>query len=316
MKQVEMGFGSMLRVARTGECHARRKTRPAVCVARSNYGIMGSDDVPPSASRNCSEESDCSVATIQQLDHQALKQHFDEQGFVHLRGFLSAEMLAELELQLDRYITDVVPGLPRADAFFVDRARPETLKQLQKMEQDSYFAEYRNHPRWVELAETVLGEPASAIAPEWFNKPPGTDHPTPPHQDNYYLCFEPPQVVTLWLALDHVDNENGCLRYLPGSQLDDLRPHAATEVIGFSQGITDYSDEERARETVLELEPGDLVAHHGTLIHRAEPNRSSDRQRRAFAMVFRADSCSKNETRLALYQSQLKNQHGRLNGDS
>jgi hypothetical protein len=42
-----MGFGSMSRVTPTGEFHARRKTRPAVGVARSNYGIMGSDDVPP-----------------------------------------------------------------------------------------------------------------------------------------------------------------------------------------------------------------------------------------------------------------------------
>ena len=47
VKQVEMGFGSMSRVAPTGECHARRKTRSAVGVARSNYGIMGSDDVAP-----------------------------------------------------------------------------------------------------------------------------------------------------------------------------------------------------------------------------------------------------------------------------
>jgi len=35
-------------------------------------------------------------------------------------------------------------------------------------------------------------------APEWFNKPPATNHITPPHQDNYYFCLEPPNVVTIW----------------------------------------------------------------------------------------------------------------------
>ena len=31
--------------------------------------------------------------------------------------------------------------------------------------------------------------------------------PTPPHQDNYYFCLKPPDVVTLWVALDPVDED-------------------------------------------------------------------------------------------------------------
>lgn len=255
------------------------------------------------------------MATATQLDHSALKRDFEDHGFVVVRQFLAADQLDSLRSELERYISDIVPGLPREDAFYVDRSRPETLKQLQKMDQDPFFEEYTRHPRWVELAEAVLGETAISMAPEWFNKPPGTRHPTPPHQDNFYLCYEPPQVVTLWLALDEVDQENGCLRYLAGSHTRPLRPHQQTNVIGFSQGITDYNDKERSRETSIELSPGDVVAHHGTLIHRAEPNLSEDRQRRAFAMVFRAARCGKNQDRLAMYQSQLKQQHGRIDGD-
>ena len=46
--------------------------------------------------------------------------------------------------------------------------------------------------------------------------PPGVDHPTPPHQDNYYFNLKPLNVV-IWLALDDVDDENGCLRYSPAT---------------------------------------------------------------------------------------------------
>ncbi len=39
----------------------------------------------------------------------------------------------ELCDNLDRYICEVVPNLPDADAFYQDRSRPETLKQMQAM---------------------------------------------------------------------------------------------------------------------------------------------------------------------------------------
>ena len=255
------------------------------------------------------------MATIEQLQDSRLKATFDQLGFVLVRGFLEPGQLEELCRELDRYIRDVVPTLPKESAFFHDPKRPETLKQLQNMEVDPFFAEYRTHPCWMSLAETLLGDPVEPISPEWFNKPPGIDHPTPPHQDNYYLCYHPPLVVTLWLALDPVDEGNGCLRYLPGSHRQPLRLHQSTEVLGFSQGIVDYSDEDRQQEVALEMQPGDLVAHHGHLIHRADPNRSENRQRRAYGTVYHAACCDKDAESLARYQSQLKSQHERVNRD-
>src|SRR6476660_793451 len=129
-----------------------------------------------------------------------LKSDFDRDGFVVLRNFLPADELAVLRQNLDRYVCDVVPKLPDSDAFYEDRTRPETLKQLQRMDRDPFFAAYKRNLRWVALAETLLGEPATAEQPEWFNKPPGTNHVTPPHQDNYYFCLTPPSVLTIWLA--------------------------------------------------------------------------------------------------------------------
>ena len=134
------------------------------------------------------------------------------------------------------------------DAFYQDRSRPETLKQMQHMGNDAFFENYRWNPRWNQLAAALLGEAVQAKEPEWFNKPPGTAHPTPPHQDNFYFCLQPPNVLTMWLALDAVDDENGCLRYVAGSHKNGIRPHGPTEVLGFSQGVLDYGSEDRDRE--------------------------------------------------------------------
>jgi len=246
------------------------------------------------------------------MAYEQYKPSFDRDGFVVVKNFLRPEEFAELTAHLDRYIREVVPTLEDAHAFYVDKSRPETLKQLQHMGVDPYFKQYARHPKWLALAEGLLGEPVDPQEPEWFNKPAGTDHPTPPHQDNYYFNLQPPNVLTIWLALDRVDGDNGCLHYVRGSHLRGVRPHGASRIVGFSQGITDFGPADEAEEVAVHLEPGDAVAHWGNTIHRAQPNRTTDRHRRAFAMVLRGVSCRLDEAGFARYKAALQAQHAAL----
>lgn len=242
----------------------------------------------------------------------AHKPAFDRDGFVIVPAFLPPAEFDELTHHLDRYVREVVPTLADAHAFYVEKGKPQTLKQMQHMGIDPYFRDYQRHPRWLGLAEALLGEPAQADQPEWFDKPPGTCHPTPPHQDNYYFNLQPPNVLTIWLALDPVDDDNGCLRYVRGSHKRGIRPHGASRIVGFSQGITDYGPADEALEERIHLQPGDAVAHWGDTIHRAMPNRTADRHRRAFAMVLRGASCRLDEAGRARYLAALKAQHEAL----
>ena len=234
---------------------------------------------------------------------------FSRDGYVIVRDFLSPNEFAQLNDNLERYIRDVLPQLSDKDAFYQETGVRDTLKQLHNMGKfDGFFATYREHPRWVSFAETLLGEQAAAKEPEWFNKPPATAHVTPPHQDNYYFCLEPPNVLTMWLALDTIDEENGCLRHVPGSHRAGRRPHGRTSVVGFSQGITDFGDADRRAEIAIRLNRGDMVCHHGELIHRADGNCSSTRSRRAFAMVFEGCSCLRDENAFRQYQDSVREQ--------
>ena len=246
------------------------------------------------------------------MRNSAEREAYERDGFVIVRQLLSPGEFSELGRELDRYIGDVVPTLPDKDAFFDDRSRPETLKQMQHMQGDPYFANYVKHPKWIELATSLIGEEAACESPEWFNKPAGTNHITPPHQDNYYFCLKPPNVVTIWLALDVVDAENGCLRYVRGSHQLGIRPHNRSNVLGFSQGISNYSDADRAAEVPILMQPGDAVVHHGNTIHRADANSSATRQRRAFAQVFKGVSCQRDEAAFANYMANVKQQHEQL----
>jgi phytanoyl-CoA hydroxylase len=247
------------------------------------------------------------------MNFEQLKPLYDRDGYVIVRQFLPPADFAELRDNVDRYVREVVPGLPATDAFYdVDKSRPETLKQLHRMDQDPFFAGYVRHPRWVALAEALVGEPVSAMPPEWFNKPPLSATGTPPHQDNYYSCWVPCNVLTIWMALDAVDDENACMRFVPGSHLGPVRPHTPSKILGFSQRITDYGPQDEAREVAIHLQPGDVSVHHGNLIHRAGANRSATRHRRAFALVFLGQSCRRDEEAYRRYLDAVKVQHAAL----
>ena len=237
------------------------------------------------------------------------KAGFDRDGFVVIPQFMIGNEFTELQDNLDRYICDIVPTLPDSGAFYEDRNRPETLKQMQHMGCDPFFSAYRTHTRSLNLAHALLGEEAEVKEPEWFNKPPNTHHPTPPHQDNYYFNLNPPNAITIWLALDVIDEENGCLRYVRGAHKRGLRPHARTDVLGFSQGITDFGPADQEQESVIRLQPGDCAVHHCEIIHRADPNRSTCRSRRAFAMVVYGKSCRLDKDAHNRYLESARGQH-------
>jgi len=241
----------------------------------------------------------------QSYDLQEVKTRFDRDGYVVIPGFLSGTELAELNRELGRYIAERVPQVPRTDVYYEDRSDPATLKQLARIKQhDTYFARLIERPKWTGLAEALLKDEVVAQELEWFNKPPRIGKFTPPHQDGYYFMLEPNEAVTLWLALDPVDESNGCVRYIPGSHRKGLRPHARTQVLGFSQGISDYSDADREAEVPMVGQPGDLLVHHAVTVHRADGN-SSHRHRRSLGMIFYAARARQDVRKLVDYQKGL-----------
>src|SRR4051812_30668565 len=126
---------------------------------------------------------------------------FDRDGFVIVPQMLPPGEFAELCANLDRYIREVVPALPDRAAFYVDKSRPETLKQMQYMGGDAYSQAYKNHPPWFAVAEPLPGETPAGERRACSTTPPGQHPPTPPHQDNYYFNLKPPSVLTIWMAL-------------------------------------------------------------------------------------------------------------------
>ncbi|MDA0747599.1 MAG: phytanoyl-CoA dioxygenase family protein [bacterium] len=234
-----------------------------------------------------------------------LKKSFDRDGFVVLPGFLTPQEAGELSSKVRDYIQNTLPDLPENAAFYEEKGNSETLMRLEGMHQhDAYFHGLLLSDAFAGLASMLLKDDIVPRNIELFNKPPLVGKLTPPHQDGFYFMLEPNEAITLWLALDEVNTQNGCLFYVPGSHQNGMRPHRLSNVLGFSQGITDYGDNDRNIERAIPVSPGDLIAHHSMVIHRADPNPGT-RHRRALGFVYYAKRAKQDAEKQKAYREEL-----------
>ncbi len=237
-----------------------------------------------------------------------IKADFDRDGYVFIPGFLSAEEVVGLNQKLELFIREGVPAMPSGEVFYENKEDASTLKQLINIHNnDPYFEQILVGSLFEDLAAGILGESVVPKTLEYFNKPPKIGKPTPPHQDAYYFMITPQQATTMWLALEDVDEENGCVRYVRGSHRHGMRPHGRTQVAGFSQSITDFGlVEDQENEVPFPAKAGDLLVHHAMTIHRAEGNTSPSRSRRAMGFIYFGESAREDVEAKRMYQLKLQ----------
>ena len=209
---------------------------------------------------------------------------YERDGCIRVRGFLDAALLQDVRRRLDHYMREIAPVVPEGDRTF----EPDgvTVRNLWRMEQhDPYFADFAKRPPVIEpVTKLVHGEPV-LMAVETFNKPARVGSGVPPHQDNAYFCRTPPDVLTIWIAMDAATEANGPIFYLKGSQRQ-MHAHRPSGVAGNSMGLAKMPQHADADVFRGMLEAGDALIHHCQTIHWSAPNKT-DHARCGLLMVFR-----------------------------
>jgi phytanoyl-CoA hydroxylase len=212
--------------------------------------------------------------TIPASDIERYAADYERDGCVRVPGLLPADELPGLRRALERYIREVLPKLPAGD--FVMEAGGRAPRNLWRMEQhDPFFRALPARPDLERLVgRLVHGEPVLA-AVESFCKPARIGSAVPPHQDNAYFCQKPPDMLTVWIAIDAATEANGPITYVRGSHRRGLLPHRASGVSGNSLGLAEPPKITPADRFVGLLEPGDSLIHHCETIHFSAPNPSA-----------------------------------------
>jgi phytanoyl-CoA hydroxylase len=237
-----------------------------------------------------------------------LNHEFNLDGYVSIPTFFDADEVAQLRENKERFIRDVVPTMPAGEVYYDDKDDLSTLKQLQMMwKYDPFFGGLMEAgSKLSTLAEICLGETPKPVNMQYFNKSPKANTPTPPHQDGYYFHLIPSNAITMWIALEDVEPEQGCVNYVQGSHKYGMRAHGASGTLGFSQAILDFGlpyDIENTKN--FPCKAGHIIAHHSLTVHWADGNTSEDKTRQAIGAIYYGESCRENKRSKELYQAQL-----------
>lgn len=161
-------------------------------------------------------------------------------------------------------------------------------EMLQIMEMWRFDAVYRKllyHEPLLDIAESLIGPDIQLFHDQALYKPAYHGGKVPWHQDNGYWRCNPPDLVSIWMALDDADEENGCMNVIPGSHLESAAGHnRARSEKGDLPALLEAEVDE-ARAVPVSVKAGYAVVHHCLMLHQTNPNRS-DRDRRAMVIHY------------------------------
>ena len=152
---------------------------------------------------------------------------------------------------------------------------------------ETAFLKFARIPEILDMVEQLIGPDFALWNSSFFAKPAKIGSKTPWHQDGEYWPVRPLATCSVWVAVDHSTEENGCLRVIPGSHKNRrLGPHDYNGADGLSLPLelkSDEYDESSAEEIVLRA--GQISLHDVYLVHGSEPNRS-ERSRRGLTLRY------------------------------
>lgn len=224
------------------------------------------------------------------LDPQQVAE-FGERGFLSDLPLLSPSEVEELRARLGR----IGQRLSGSDGLLYEvesgwRERPDevVLHFLGAWRVDEWFHDLVFHPgATVRIAQLLGVERLRFWHDQVFWKPARHAGVVPWHQDySYWTRTAPARHLTMFIALDDMDEQSGALHYVPGSQRWGLLPK-----VDFGGDLEQLhahlTPEQRAafRPEPVRMKAGRAAIHHSHLVHGSFAN-TADRPRRAVVLNY------------------------------
>ncbi|MHC4877234.1 MAG: phytanoyl-CoA dioxygenase family protein [Planctomycetota bacterium] len=220
-------------------------------------------------------------------------QHFEENGFVIVRGLGSEEFCSRMtQVTRDHLEREVLPVEFEAEVNYpgapetLDSPGGRTIRRLkQAHSRDIVFTE------WV-CSSPILHRLAQLLGPDVvmplahhncvMTKQPNHSSETGWHQDVRYWSFQRPELISVWLALGNEYPKNGGLWVIPGSHRMSFEPQQFDDALFFRK-------DEPLNQPVLEtavpvkLQHGDVLFFHSRTLHAASRNENAETK---YSVVF------------------------------
>lgn len=191
---------------------------------------------------------------------------YRERGWLLAEGVVPLAELAELRRRC-AVIRERPPWLQDVGA--METGEPVFLGILEMV-----WIEWRRsdfHAWTCAAASALAGAPMDYWYDQLLIKPPGVGAPTAWHQDGAALKGDHLDfLLTAWLNLEAVAEEDGCLRFVDGAHVEGAI--AGLQPTGGAYGVADWDPSPR-RVSTCAAPAGSVSFHHGFTPHSAGPNR-------------------------------------------
>ncbi len=224
---------------------------------------------------------------------------FQKNGYVVLDAIASAEELVELRRIYDDLFQQ---RAGRAEGMQFDLAGSDeegaeaTLPQI--LAPSRYAPELNTmnfKARAQAYAQQLLGGECEG-GEHAILKPPFTGSDTPWHQDEAYWS---PDLhyssLSIWMPLQDVTVEAGCMQFVPGSHLKGVLPHHPIDHDPRVHGL-EVDDFKEDTIAACPIPAGAVTVHHCRTLHYAGPNRTAE-PRRAYIQVYGLPTRPRRQTR-------------------
>ena len=192
---------------------------------------------------------------------------FNREGFIHGLQLFAPEAIAEIRNYFDMLLVETLRSGKSSYSISTAHLKHGRVHDI------------LNQTRLGEMMRDLIGPNVIGWGSHFFCKMPKDGKAVSWHQDVSYWPLSDSKTITVWLAIDDSDLENGCMEVIPESHRNGLlhcRESQQEENNVLNQTIDsklDWPD-----PVPLCLEAGEISIHSDLLIHGSKPNKSHRRR--------------------------------------
>ena len=237
------------------------------------------------------------------MDLKERKAFFEQEGYLVVENLLSAAEVEACQTEIHRLHQFAAgqesdPEKERAavarrhvqqEPFATDETQGNNLPVLRKAENTRQYSEvFRDlaqHPKLIRVVQELIGTDDLLLFRSTLMFKPafhGSSHGL--HQDSAYWPMEPPNLVTVSIALNDATVENGCFKVIPRSHLWGMQSwgHIARQQ---DAALTDRK-EVSEQQMDVPLSAGSALFFHSLMVHGSGPNTTPNPRNTALYAYF------------------------------
>lgn len=209
-----------------------------------------------------------------------IKEDFEKNGFVILRNFVDSDYCNQILHLASKHLEEKIEPLELESEYISkdSQALRQSVRRLRQVyDRDSVFREWMHNLKIRPLLKFLLNDNISIVLAHHnsiMTKRPKTSTETSWHQDMRYWNYTNDNLISVWLALDSEDKDNGVLEFIPHSHKIVFDKSQFEEKEYFSNSHPKNQSLIQSKIS-SKLNKGDVVIFHSKLLHRANKNKTN-----------------------------------------